>query len=113
MCVSRCAYEYVQCPWRSEGGVGTNGIEVTGSCELLDMHAGNQTQALCKCGAHSSPQRHLLSPSGCGLMKWKRLYVCDRWDKLNHQNAAEERTLCEGGWHLLPLLGLLIYSFTD
>lgn len=85
MCVSKSTYVCVQCPWGPEGGLGTYGIEVTGSCELLDTRAGKQIQAFCKCSTHSSSQRHLLSPSGCSLMKWKRLYVCDRWDKLNHQ----------------------------
>lgn len=98
ICVSRCVYVCVQCPWRPEGGAGTNGIEVTGSCELLDMGARNQTQALCKCSAHSQPQRHLLIPSGCSLMKWKRLYfVTDGTNSITRMHQRKGLCVREDG----------------
>ena len=43
-----CLYVCLQMPAASREGVGLLGAEVTGSCELPNMGAGNQTQVLYK-----------------------------------------------------------------
>jgi hypothetical protein len=51
-------FRYLNTP---EEGVKFPGAKVTGSCELLDMGAGNQTLVLCKSSMPSRPLSYLFS----------------------------------------------------
>lgn len=106
MCMCFCSWLYIcapgipRCPWKPEEGVEFSETDIAGSCDLLDMDSGNQTEILYKnnnCFLLTAGQSFQLHLSVSGFLwevqgvDFSQTSQCVVWDCRDSVCPDEER----------------------